>query len=178
MDSTTQSRRPRFPGARLGCCLRHARTKLPKTLAAIASPVRQPLRVQFPPRLSRARQRKSLRVFARGQQLRHGAAHVAQKAGVTKRPWARHWCQAQKAGWSAVLEDPQRLAMSTLLDQAPPALDQQLFLMPACHHPHGSQQAFLAGWAHLYTLLPDPCCAKPAGRCGVAVDGGKVPTRD
>jgi hypothetical protein len=40
-DSTTKSRRTLCPGARLGNCLRHALIKLPKNLAAIASPVRQ-----------------------------------------------------------------------------------------------------------------------------------------
>jgi hypothetical protein len=42
-DSTTKSMRTLFPGARLGHCLRHAITKLPKKLAAIASPVRKVL---------------------------------------------------------------------------------------------------------------------------------------
>ena len=42
-DSTTKSLRTLFPGARLGNCLRHALTKLPKKLAAIASPVRMGL---------------------------------------------------------------------------------------------------------------------------------------
>jgi hypothetical protein len=46
-DSTTQSMRTLFPGARLGFCLRHALNKLPKKLAAIASPVRQSLRAKF-----------------------------------------------------------------------------------------------------------------------------------
>jgi hypothetical protein len=40
-DSTTQSLRTLFPGARLGHCLRHALTKLPKQLTASASPRRQ-----------------------------------------------------------------------------------------------------------------------------------------
>jgi hypothetical protein len=40
-DSTVKSLRTLFPGARLGTCLRHALTKLPKKLAAIASPVRK-----------------------------------------------------------------------------------------------------------------------------------------
>jgi hypothetical protein len=40
-DSTTSSMRALFPGARLGNCLRHAITKLPGKLAAIASPVRK-----------------------------------------------------------------------------------------------------------------------------------------
>ena len=46
-DSTTESMRTLFPRARLGHCLRHAINKLPKQLAAIASPVRQALRSQF-----------------------------------------------------------------------------------------------------------------------------------
>jgi hypothetical protein len=46
-DSTTSSMRALFPGARLGNCLRHALTKLPGKLAAIASPVRKALRFQF-----------------------------------------------------------------------------------------------------------------------------------
>lgn len=68
-DSTTKSLHTLFPGARLGNCLRHAINKLPKQLAAIASPVRQALRSQFHTLLYRARQRKGLRVFALGQPL-------------------------------------------------------------------------------------------------------------
>jgi len=41
--------------------------KRPKQLAAIASPVRKAWRSQFHTLLDRARQRKSLRVFALGQ---------------------------------------------------------------------------------------------------------------
>src|SRR5215475_10580384 len=76
-DSTLKSLRTLFPGARLGNCLRHALTKLPKKLAAIASPVRQALRTQFHTLLYRARQRKSQWMFAPGQRLRHFADHVA-----------------------------------------------------------------------------------------------------
>src|SRR5215216_1855637 len=60
-DSTTKSLRTLFPGARLGNCLRHALTKLPKKLVAIGSPIRQALRTKFHTLLYRARQRKSLR---------------------------------------------------------------------------------------------------------------------
>ena len=81
-DSTIKSMRTLFPGARLGNCLRHAINKLPKKLAAIASPVRKALRSQFHTLLSRARQRKSLRVFALGQRLRHFADHVTATAGM------------------------------------------------------------------------------------------------
>src|SRR5919109_1259546 len=76
-DSPTKSLRTLFPGARLGNCLRHALTKLPKKLAAIASPVRKVLRSQFHTLLYQARQRKSLRVFALGQRLRHFIDHVS-----------------------------------------------------------------------------------------------------
>ncbi len=92
-DSTTKSLRTLFPEARLGFCLRHALNKLPKKLAAIASPVRQSLRAKFHTLLSRARQRKSLRVFALGQRLRHFADHVAQKAGMANGERVRRWFQ-------------------------------------------------------------------------------------
>src|SRR5262250_2067885 len=80
-DSTTKSMRTLFPGARLGFCLRHALLKLPKKLVAIASPVRQSLRTQFHTLLYRVRQRKSLRVVALGQRLRHCVEHVTATAG-------------------------------------------------------------------------------------------------
>jgi len=177
-DSTTKSMRTLFPGARLGFCLRHALNKLPKKLAAITSPVRQSLRAKFHTLLSRARQRKSLRVFALGQRLRHFADHVAQKAGVANGERVRRWFQDKKAGWYAVLEDPQMPATSTLLDQARNTIERKLFAMKGFHHPHGSQQAFLNGLALLYDLVPHLRRAKHASQCGVEVEGGKVPTRD
>jgi hypothetical protein len=106
-DSTTSSMRTLFPGARLGTCLRHALLKLPKKLVAIASPVRQALRTQFHTLLYRARQRKSLRVFALGQRLRRFADHVATTAGFANGERVRRWFQEKKAGWYAVFEDPQ-----------------------------------------------------------------------
>ena len=177
-DSTTSSMRTLFPGARLGFCLRHALNKLPKKLTAIASPVRQSLRARFHALLSRARQRKSLRVVALGQRLRHFADHVAQKAGVANGERVRRWFQEKKAGWYAVLEDPQMPATSTLLDQAHNAIERKLFAMKGFHHPGGSQQAFLTGLAHLYNLIPYQRRAQHAGQCGVEVEGGTVPTRD
>jgi hypothetical protein len=67
---------------------------------------------------------------------------------------------------------------STLLDQAPNAIERKLFAMKGFHHPGGSQQAFLTGLAHLYNLIPYQRRAQHAGQCGVEVEGGKVPTRD
>jgi hypothetical protein len=50
--------------------------------------------------------------------------------------------------------------------------------MKGFHHPGGSQQAFLTGFARLYNLVPYQCRAQHAGPCGVEVEGGIVPTRD
>ena len=88
----------------------------------------------------------------------------------------RQWFQAKKAGWYAVLEDPQMPVTSTLLDQAHNAMDRTLFMMKGFHHPGGSQQAFLTGLAHLYNLIPYQRGAKHAGQCGVEVEGGRLPT--
>jgi hypothetical protein len=177
-DSTTKSLRTLFPGARLGNCLRHALNKLPKKLAAIASPVRKALRSQFHTLLYRARQRKGLRVFALGQRLRRFADHIATMAGAANGERVRRWFQDKKAGWYAVLADPQMPVTSTLLDQAHNTIERKLFAMKGFHHPGGSQQAFLTGLAHLYNLVPYQRRAQHAGQCGVEVEGGRVPTRD
>jgi hypothetical protein len=177
-DSTTKSMRTLFPGVRLGNCLRHALNKLPGKLTAIASPVRKALRSQFHTLLHQARQRKSLRVFALGQRLRHFANDVARAAGKANGERVRRWFQDKKAGWYAVLEDPQMPVTSTLLDQAHNAIERKLFAMKGFHHPGGRQQAFLTGLAHLYNLVPYQRRAQHAGQCGVEVEGGKVPTQD
>ena len=177
-DSTVKSMRTLFPGARLGNCLRHALNKLPKKLAAITSPVRKALRSQFHTLLHRARQRKGLRVFALGQRLRHFADHVTTTAGTANGERVRRWFQEKKAGWYAVLADPQMPVTSTLLDQAHNAIERKLFAMKGFHHPGGSQQAFLTGLAHLYNLVPYQRRAQHAGQCGVEVEGGRVPTAD
>jgi hypothetical protein len=177
-DSTNSSMRALFPGACLGTCLRHALNKLPKKLVAIASPVRKALRSQFHTLLYRARQRKHVRVFALGQRLRHFADHVTHTAGAANGARVRQWFQEKKAGWYAVLTDPQMPATSTLLDQAHNAIERKLFAMKGFHHPKGSQQAFLTGLAHLYNLVPYQRRALNAGRYGVEVEGGRLPTSD
>ena len=83
-----------------------------------------------------------------------------------------------KAGWYTVLADPQMPAMSTVLDQAHNAIDRKLFAMKGFHHPRGSQATFLTGLAHLYNLIPYQRRALNAGKCGVEVEGGRVPTSD
>jgi hypothetical protein len=128
--------------------------------------------------LHRARQRKGLRVFALGQRLRHFVDHVTATAGTANGKRVRRWVQEKKAGWYAVLADPQMPVASTLLDQAHNAIERKLFMMKAFHHPDGSQQEFLTGLAHLYNLVPYQRRAQHAGQCGVEVEGGRVPTHD
>jgi hypothetical protein len=177
-DSTAKSMRTLFPGARLGYCLRHALNKLPSKLMGVSAPVRQGVRSQFHTLLHRCRQRASLRVVALGQRLRRFADSIATTVGADHGERVRHWFQAKKAGWYAVLADPQMPVTSTLLDQAHHAIDRKLFMIKGFHHPDGSQQAFLTDLAHLYNPVPYQRRAQHAGQCGVEVEGGHVPTRD
>ena len=94
-DSTTRSMRVLFPGARLGNCLRHALNKLPSKLIGVSAPVRQGLRTKFHALLHRCRQRKSLRVMALGQRLRHFAGHIATTVGEAHGERVRQWFQAK-----------------------------------------------------------------------------------
>src|SRR5467141_4000031 len=177
-DSTTKSMRTLCPGARLGSCLRHALNKLPDKLIGVSASVRQGLRAKFHGLQHRCRQRKSLRVVALGQRLRRFADHIATTVGPDHGERVRRWFQEKKAGWYAVLADPQMPASSTLLDQAHNAMDRKLFMMKGFHHPGGSQAAFLTGLAHLYNLIPYQRRALNAGQCGVEVEGGVLPTTD
>jgi hypothetical protein len=177
-DSTVSSMRTLFPGARLGFCLRHALNKLPDKLVGVPASVRRGLRSTFHALLHRCRQRKSLRVVALGQRLRHFAHRIDTMVGEAHGERVRHWFATKKAGWYAVLADPKMPAMSTVLDQAHNAMDRKLFAMKGFHHPGGSQAAFLTGLAHLYNLLPYQRRALNAGTCGVEVEGGVLPTSD
>jgi transposase-like protein len=177
-DSTVCSMRTLFPRARLGFCLRHALNKLPDKLVGVPASVRQGLRSKFHALLHRCRQRKSLRVVALGQRLRHFANRIDTTVGEEHGERVRRWFETKKAGWYAVLEDPKMPAMSTALDQAHNAMDRKLFAMKGFHHPGGSQAAFLTGLAHLYNLIPYQRRALNAGKCGVEVEGGILPTSD
>jgi len=177
-DSTVSSMRTLFPRARLGFCLRHALNKLPDKLVGVSAAVRQELRSKFHALLHRCRQRKSLRVIALGQRLRYFANCIDTAVGAAHGERLRHWFATKKVGWYAVLEDPKMPAMSTVLDQAHNALDRKLFAMKGFHHPGGSQATFLTGLAHLYNLIPYQRRALNAGKCGVEVEGGILPTSD
>jgi hypothetical protein len=177
-DSTVSSIQTLFPRARLGYCLRHALNKLPDKLSGVSASVRKGLRTKFHALLHRCRQRKSLRVVALGQHLRHFADRIATTVGEAHGERVRRWFETKKAGWYAVLADPKMPAMSTVLDHAHNAMDRKLFAMKGFHHPGGSQAAFLTGLAHLYNLIPYQRRALHAGKCGVEVEGGCVPTSD
>jgi hypothetical protein len=177
-DSTTKSMQTLFPTARLGFCLRHALNKLPDKLIGVSASVRQGLRSTFHALLHRCRQRNSLRVVALGQRLRHFVDHLTATVGEEHGERVRNWFQEKKAGWYAVLADPQMPVMSTVLHQAHNAIDRKLFAMKGFHHPGGSQAAFLTGLAHLYNLIPYQRRALNAGTCGVEVEGGRLPTSD
>src|SRR5499427_1837077 len=116
-DSTVSSMRTLLRRARLGFCLRHALNKLPSKLVGVSASVRQGLRSKFHALLHRCRQCKSLRVVVLGQRLRRFANRIAMAVGVDHGERVRHWFEDKKAGWYAVLEDPQMPAMSTVLDQ-------------------------------------------------------------
>jgi hypothetical protein len=177
-DSTTKSMRTLFPGAPLGNCWGHALHKLPGKRAAIASPVRQAWRTQFHTLLYRAPQRNGLRVLALGQRWRHVADHVGTTAGTANGARGRRWWQDKKAGWYAVLAEPQMPRTSPLVDQAHHAIERKRFARKGVPHPGGSQQALLPRRAHLYNLGPYQRRALHAGQWGVEVAGGTVPTRD
>ena len=125
-----------------------------------------------------AASREGVRDLLDSRYGRHFADDVATMAGTANGERVRRWFQEKKAGWYAVLTDPQMPATSTLLDQAHNAIERKLFAMKGFHHPKGSQQAFLTGLAHLYNLVPYQRRAQHAGQCGVEVEGGRVPTAD
>ncbi len=62
-----------------------------------------------------------------------------------------------------------------MLDQAHNTIDRKLFMMKYFHHPNGSQSEFVNGLAILYNFIPYQRRAKNAGKCGVEVEGGKLP---
>jgi hypothetical protein len=142
-DSTVSSMRTLFPKARLGFCLRHALNKLPSKLVGVPASVRQRLRSKFHALLHRCRQRKSLRLVALGQRLRHFASRIDTTVGEVHGERVRHWFEDKKVGWYAVLEDRKMPAMSTMLDQAYHAMDRKLFMVKSFRHPSESQAAFL-----------------------------------
>ncbi len=65
---------------------------------------------------------------------------------------------------------------TTLLDQAHNMIDRKLFMMKYFHHKKGRQKQFIQGFAKLYNIIPYQKRAKNAGRCGIEVENGNMPT--
>ena len=135
-DSTTKSMRTLFPGARLGNCLRHAINKLPEETHGdrVSGPQGLTLAVPHPACTGRASARACgcLRWASGYATLPTTSPHTA---GAANGERVRRWFQDKKAGWYAVLADPQMPVTSTLLDQAHNAIERKLFAMKGFHHP-------------------------------------------
>jgi len=177
-ESTRKSMRRLFQGVPLGNCLMHATKKVAAKLQSIATSLRESLKAEFFKLFEQARTRKGLKVFSFGQKLRHFVEKVSRLAGASNAERIREWITDKKEGWYAVLAHRHMPPTSTLLDQAHNAIDRKLFMMKGFHHPQGSQSEFIIGLALLYNLVPYQRRAKNAGRCGIEVEGGKVPTKD
>jgi len=50
--------------------------------------------------------------------------------------------------------------------------------MKGFHHKEGRQDQFMNGIAILHNLIPYQRRAKNAGKCGIQVEGGKIPAHD
>lgn len=177
-ESTRKSLRTLFPGAALGNCLRHAVNRVGSKLKSVTKSVRDDLSEQFARLFDDRSEEKENEVRSLGQKLRRFAEKVSKVAGQANGERLRSWFARKRAGWYVPFRDTEMPATSTLLDQAHNALDRKLFMMKGFHHPKGTQQQFLTGLAMLYDFVPYQRRAKNAGKCGVDVQGGKLPSDD
>ena len=80
--------------------------------------------------------------------------------------WQRALPLPTKAGWYAVLADPQMPVTSTLLDQAHNAIERKLFAMKGFHHPKGATRRFCAGWPICTIWCPTSVAPSMPGSVG------------
>ena len=177
-ESTRKSLRTLFPNSPLGSCLLHATQCVRQKLKSVASSGRKRLSQEFHDLFQDRSQSKLLKVFSLGQKLRRFAERVTKRAGTENGERVREWVSRKKEGWFVLFRDPDIPATSTFLDQAHNVIDRKLFMMKGFHHPEGSQKAFLTGLALLYNFIPYQRRAKHAGKCGVEVEGGTLPTNN
>jgi hypothetical protein len=177
-ESTRKSLRVLFPNSALGNCLLHASQRVAHKLKSVASSVRKGLSQEFYDLFQERCQSKLLNVFSLGQKLRRFAEGVSKRTGTANGERVKEWISQKKEGWFVLFRDPAIPATSTFLDQAHNAIDRKLFMMKGFHHPEGKQEAFLTGLALLYNLVPYQRRAKNAGKCGVEVEGGILPTNN
>jgi len=177
-ESTRKSLRNLFPGVVLGNCLRHAANRIGSKLKSVSKSVRNDLSEQFARLFDDRTVEKENKIRSLGQKLRRFAEKVGKIAGQANTERLRSWFARKKEGWYVLFRDTEMPATSTLLDQAHNAFDRKLFMMKGFHHPNGSQQQFLTGLAMLYDFVPYQRRARNAGKCGVEVEGGKLPSND
>lgn len=177
-ESTIKSLRSLFPGVRIGNCVLHAAKKVNGKIKAIPSALRKNLSFQFYDLFQKALERKSMVIFSFSQKLRRFAEKVKKVAGTENADRISEWIKEKKTGWFALLEDVNIPATSTLLDQAHNAVDRKLFMMKGFHHKKGSQEQFINALAILHNLIPYQRRARNAGKCGIQVEGGKLPSRN
>lgn len=177
-ESTRKSLRYLFPAARLGNCLRHATQSLGSKLKSTTSEIRDKLKKDFYQLFQRVQERKWLRVFSLGQKLRRFTNTVKKLAGSVNGQHIKQWITKKKDGWFQVIADPKMPTTSTLLDQAHNNFDRKLFMMKGFHHPDSQHKELLNGLAVLYNFIPYQRRARNAGKCGVEVEGGQLPTQN
>ncbi|MFN8455227.1 MAG: hypothetical protein U0401_11270 [Anaerolineae bacterium] len=177
-ESTRKSLHLLFPTTPLGNCLRHATHRISSKLKGVTQAMRDTFSQQFYDLFARQTRPQKNQFRALGQKLRRFAEKVGHRAGQANGERIQQWIARKKAGWYALFRNPDLPTTSALLDQAHNVLDRKLFMMKGFHHPEGNQHAFLVGLALLYNFVPYQRRAKNAGKCGVEVQGGKLPTPD
>jgi hypothetical protein len=177
-ESTRKSLHHLFPTTPLGNCLRHATHRVSSKLKAVAQAMRDTLSEQFYTLFADRTHPQANQVRSLSQKLRRFAEKVGHLAGQANGERIRQWIARKKEGWYVLFRNPDLPAISTLLDQAHNALDRKLFMMKGFHHPDGNQRQFLVGLALLYNFVPYQRRAKNAHKCGVEIQGGKLPASD
>ncbi len=177
-ESTRKSLHAVFPFTKLGNCLLHATARVGQKLQGVTKAVRKRVQAEFAGVFQDRQGRQQVTLCSLGQTLSRFGKKVSQWAGKANGTAIRDWIQRKKDGWYVVFRDRAMPAMSTTVDQAHNALDRKLFMMKGFHHPDGHQQAFLNGVAMLYNFVPYQRRAVHAGRCGVHVEGGVLPSDD
>ena len=194
-SSTRKSLKQLFPEAKLANCFLHAIIKFPTQIQWVTKTVRKQLtrlrgerlrllscQLFFIQQAIHAENNRSL-----GQRLRRFIEQVTLLAGEENGQRVKRWIGRKKEGWYALFYDSEIPKTSALIDQAHKkvkakptlfALARKLFMMKGFHHKEGNHQSFLNGIAILYNLVPYQRRAKNAGKCGIQVQGGKLPTDD
>jgi hypothetical protein len=177
-ESTIKSIRTLFPEAAIGNCLLHAARRILSKLRSVSKTTRQNLSHELYQIFEQCQEAKVNNLRSLGQKLRRFCEKVTKTTGVANGETIRTWIRKKKAGWYTLFRDSQIPTTSTLLDQAHNAVDRKLFMMKGFHHEEGNQNMFLICLAILYNLIPYQRRANNAGKCGIEVEGGKLPTDD